>query len=267
MEDVRGKYVSPAIDQLAFNCPHCGALAKQFWFCIDARKLQTNQTPMIVTAETVNALRERKPRLDEREEHDRAVEWAEQLVRGRPVFEEHHGYSERDVHNVSISSCFNCNELCLWIYDQLLWPRRPGGPQPNLDLPPDVRRDYEEASTILEASPRGAAALLRLAIQKLCKELGESGPNLNDDIASLVRKGLDPRVQKALDVVRVIWNNSVHPGKIDLRDDRPTAEALFSLVNLICEKMISEPKHVQAVYETLPEDARKAIEKRDTPKQ
>jgi hypothetical protein len=119
----------------------------------------------------------------------------------------------------------------------------------------------------MEASPRGAAALLRLAIQKLCKELGESGPNLNDDIASLVRKGLDPRVQMALDAVRVIRNQAVHPGQIELRDDRTTAEALFDLVNLICEKMITEPRHVEAVYKKLPENARKAIEKRDTPKQ
>jgi hypothetical protein len=105
-----------------------------------------------------------------------------------------------------------------------------------------------------------------LAIQKLCKELGESGQNINDDIASLVRKGLNPRVQKALDVVRVIGNNAVHPGQVDLRDDRKTAETLFGLVNLICEKMITEPKHVEAVYETLPEGARKAIEERDAPK-
>jgi Domain of unknown function (DUF4145) len=130
-----------------------------------------------------------------------------------------------------------------------------------------VRRDYEEASTILDVSPRGAAALLRLAVQKLCKELDESGENLNADIASLVRKGLDVRVQKALDAVRVIGNNAVHPGQIDLRDDRATAETLFSLVNLICEKMITEPKHVDEVYARLPEAARKAIEQRDAPKE
>jgi hypothetical protein len=267
MEDIRGKYVSPAIDQLAFNCPHCGALAKQFWFSVFAGRLQTDRTPMLATAKTVKVLKERKVGLEEREEHDRTVRGAEQLATGRPIFEEHHGYSDFDVHNVSISSCFNCHEVCLWVYDQLLCPRRAGGPQPNLDLPPDVRRDYEEASTILDASPRGAAALLRLAIQKLCKELGESGENLNDDIASLVRKGLDTRVQQSLDAVRVIGNHVVHPGQIDLRDDRPTAEALFGLVNLICERMITEPKHVEELYAKLPESARKAIEQRDKPKQ
>jgi hypothetical protein len=143
--------------------------------------------------------------------------------------------------------------------------RRLAGPP--LDLPPDVRRDFDEASTILDASPRGAAALLRLAVQKLCKYLGENGKDINADIASLVRKGLDARVQKALDVVRVVGNNAVHPGRIDLRDDRPTAETLFALVNLICEKMITEPKHVETVYAQLPDADRKAIEQRDTPKQ
>jgi hypothetical protein len=119
----------------------------------------------------------------------------------------------------------------------------------------------------LDASPRGAAALLRVAIQKLCKELGETGENTNADIAALVRKGLDPRIQKALDVLRVVGNNSVHPGQIDMRDDRSTAEALFGLVNLIVEKMITEPKHVDELYQMLPEDARQQIERRDTPKE
>ena len=74
-------------------------------------------------------------------------------------------------------------------------------------------------------------------------------------------------MQMAQDVVRVIGNNAVHPGRIDLRDDRPTAESLFRLINLICEKMISEPRHVEAVYAALPEPARKSIERRDAPKQ
>jgi hypothetical protein len=38
---------------------------------------------------------------------------------------------------------------------------------------------------------------------------------------------------------------------------------LFNLVNLIAEKMISEPNHVKAMYDGLPEEARKAIETRD----
>jgi hypothetical protein len=110
---------------------------------------------------------------------------------------------------------------------------------------------------------RGAAALLRLAIQKLCKHLGEKGKNIDNDIGALVEKGLDGRIQKALDIVRVIGNNAVHPGQIDLRDDRATAEELFDLVNLIAETMINQPKHIEELYDRLPQGAREAIEKRD----
>ena len=105
--------------------------------------------------------------------------------------------------------------------------------------------------------------MIRLAIQMLCKCLGKSGKNLNDDIRDLVADGLDRRIQKSLDIVRVIGNNAVHPGQIDLMDNRATAESLFGLLNLIAEKMISEPKHVDEIYAGLPESARKAIDKRD----
>ncbi|MER9473535.1 DUF4145 domain-containing protein [Mesorhizobium sp. M0520] len=120
---------------------------------------------------------------------------------------------------------------------------------------------------MINTSPRSAAALLRQAIQRLCRHVGGDGKNINDDIASLVKKVLDPRVQKALDVVRVIGNNAVHPGQIDLKDDRATAAKLFGLVNLIADIMVTQPKHIDAMFEGLPEGARKAIEKRDAPKQ
>jgi len=48
-----------------------------------------------------------------------------------------------------------------------------------------------------------------------------------------------------------------------LKDDRVTAEKLFGLVNIIAEVMISQPKHIDAMFEGLPERAREAIEKRD----
>jgi hypothetical protein len=113
-------------------------------------------------------------------------------------------------------------------------------------------------------SPRGAAALLRLAIQKLMPHLGEDGGNLNGSIANLAKKGLDRRVQQALDVVRVTGNNAVHPGELDLRDDAATATQLFALVNIIVQSTISAKAQIEAMYATLPEGALKAIEKRDS---
>ena len=105
--------------------------------------------------------------------------------------------------------------------------------------------------------------MLRLSIQKLCKFLGGKGKNIDDDIAALVKKGLDPRVQQALDVVRVVGNNAVHPGQLDLRDDHATAEKLFGLVNVIAEIMITQPKHIAELYGGLPPGALEAIARRD----
>jgi hypothetical protein len=156
-----------------------------------------------------------------------------------------------------------CDEVTVWVRNKIVHPVMGPAPLPNPDLSKEIRETYNEASAILDLSPRGAAALVRLCIQKLCKELGQSGKNINDDIAALVRGGLGARIQKALDVVRVIGNNAVHPGSIDLRDDRATAESLFNLLNLIAEKMISEPKHVDEVYANLPPNALAAIEARD----
>jgi hypothetical protein len=130
-------------------------------------------------------------------------------------------------------------------------------------LPEDIKVDYAEARSITTLSPRGATALLRLAIQKLCKHLGEEGKDLNTDIANLVKKGLSPKIQQALDVVRVIGNNAVHPGQIDLKDDAHTAGQLFGLVNIITDAMISQPKHIEKLYESLPQAQREAIAKRD----
>lgn len=257
------KQVFPSVRETAFNCPHCGALAKQFWYSLRADR-QGEKQPLPIDLD-----RRKKINFDEVEdldERERLSKWADTMMKGHPFFEkgENGNYTFQHLRNTSVSECFNCKDISIWIYDKLVYPQRGEAPPANPDLSDEIRRDYDEASSILDLSPRGSAALIRLAIQKLCKELGKPGENLNKDIGALVTDGLDPRIQKALDVVRVLGNNAVHPGQIDLRDDRATAESLFCLLNLIAEKMISEPKHVDEVYAALPEDALKAIEKRNT---
>ncbi|GAH31873.1 unnamed protein product [marine sediment metagenome] len=145
----------------------------------------------------------------------------------------------------------------------MIYPEASNAPLPSEDLPADVKEDFREARKVVNASPRSAAALLRLALQKLMIELGEKGKNLDDDIGNLVKKGLPEKIQKALDVVRVIGNNAVHPGQIDLRDDAETAIVLFELLNMIAESQIAQPKRVDEIFGRLPEEAKKHIKKRD----
>lgn len=254
------KHVDPAISEKAFNCPHCGAFAKQFWWQALADDLHADNVPLIVMRDKSNVdLSQFKA-----EQRAEIQKWIDRMAAGAPFLDTvNKNYADRNLGNVFIAECFNCKDISLWIYDKMIWPVRGNAPTPNPDLPADVRADFDEAATIADLSPRGAAALLRLCVQKLCVALGGKGKDINADIASLVSEGLDPRVQQALDVVRVIGNNAVHPGQLDLKDDRATASKLFSLINLIADIMISQPNHVSAMFDSLPQGARKAIEQRD----
>jgi hypothetical protein len=165
--------------------------------------------------------------------------------------------------HLKASVCSHCHEWLYWFDDRIIVPDVSTAPAANEDLADDIKADYQEAASIASKSPRGAAALLRLCIQKLCKQLGEKGRNIDDDIAALVKKGLDIQIQQALDTVRVIGNEAVHPGEMDLRDDPELAGHLFELVNLIADQMITQPKKRAAVYARLPAKKLEAIERRD----
>lgn len=173
-------------------------------------------------------------------------------------------YPEAQVENapLKVTRCENCGENCLWVSNTYIYPDRGNAPRPNPDMPAEVQADYEEAARIYTKSPRGAAALLRLAIQKLMVHLGQGGKNINDDISGLVAAGLPQQIQQALDVVRVTGNNAVHPGQLDANDTL-VAEQLFPLVNVIVEYRISLPARIQEMYDALPDGAKTAIEKRD----
>ena len=134
----------------------------------------------------------------------------------------------------------------------------------NSDMPEAVKQLYNEAGLIYNKSPRAACALLRLAIDKLCNELGEIDKDINKNIGALVKKGVPQSVQQALDIVRVVGNKAVHPGQIAFDvDDKGTAIALMKLVNMITERMISEPKTINSMFEQLPDSVKNSIEKRE----
>lgn len=139
-------------------------------------------------------------------------------------------------------------------------------PKPHKDMPISIREDYEEAQDVFPYSARSAAALLRLALQKLCKELGEKGKDINDDIRSLVKKGLPDHIQQALDIVRIVGNEAVHPGVINIRDNPEIAMELFTLINEIVEDQIAMKQRIKTRYDSLPKTKLKAIEEKDAKK-
>lgn len=176
----------------------------------------------------------------------------------------HGGYSVHQ--SLEYCVCGHCKEWSYWYDGRMIIPSEAPVPPAHPEMPPSCMADYEEARTIVAASPRAASALLRLALQKLMAELGEKGKNINEDIGSLVAKGLPVLVQQALDFCRVVGNNAVHPGEIEINDTPEIAHNLFTMMNFIVEDRIARPKQIQALYEQLPAGARSAIEARDASK-
>lgn len=162
------------------------------------------------------------------------------------------------------SRCSHCGKWSFWYRGKLVVPADSPIEPPHPDLPEDCASDYCEARDVYSRSARAAAALLRLCIQKLMPHLGQKGENINEDIKALVSNGLPRTVQQSLDYCRVVGNNAVHPGEINLNDSPEVAQHLFAMINFIVEDRISRPKEVERLYQTLPAGAREAIEKRDS---
>lgn len=181
-----------------------------------------------------------------------------------------------DVYNLSsaiqdldIVYCQNpeCKKYSLWKDQTMIFPQKILMPIAHIDMPEDVKEIYNEARQVSNLSPRAAAALLRVVLEKLTIYLGEKDGELNTRIANLSKKGLPQKVIQSLDIVRITANEGgSHAGEIDLTgaDNLGIVYKLFWLINFIVEKMISEPKHIEEMFSTLPKDKIKGITERDS---
>lgn len=260
----------PSIRKSSFACPHCSAYASQKWYGAIADQhvndQHKNTTPIFPNQENIdNWKKQLKPNDTQSEHLVELIEWGQKILAGELFFEATNKtmYNYTTIQNVNFSECYVCGKLSIWHKDAIIYPEVRIEIKPNPDLNAEIISLFDEARLIVNHSPKGAAALLRLCLQLLCKQLGEPGKHIDTDITSLVKKGLSPEIQMALDYVRVVGNESVHPGSINLNDNKDISLHLFNLINLICDQMISQPKKVKEMYNLLPPEKLKAIEERN----
>jgi uncharacterized protein with PIN domain len=237
-----------SISKNAFNCPYCGTFTSQSWHKISAYHVSNSFNPSTYFSQA---------QLLEGNLNSRRI------IDAEPYLLNNLQGAWKHIPALHAAECFTCSKLSIWKGDKLIWPQNNFVEQPNADMPEQVKATFAEACSVVDSSPRAAAALARLAIQQLCEHLGTQSNDLNTAIGELVQRGLDRRVQQALDSVRVIGNSAVHPGKINIGDRKDIAIKSIKLVNLIVQKMISDENELNDIYEMIPEDKRKAIEKRD----
>lgn len=106
-------------------------------------------------------------------------------------------------------------------------------------IPEQIRRDYEEANLILEASPKASATLLRRCLQGMIRDFWSvKKENLYAEINAIQGK-VTPTQWKALDGLRKIGNIGAHMEQdvnliIDI--DADEAKKLLRLIEMLLEK-------------------------------
>lgn len=241
----------PKYAEEKFSCPHCKAITQQKWInnkLIPPDIVEIYQQTYLTYR---GGIRDYQQEAIENFLKKSATSLSQNFLKYLP-------------NTLTISECQSCHNYTLWVDKTIVYPRSIPVEAPNSDMEQDIQDLYNEAALILIDSPKGATALLRLALQRLLEQLGEKG-KINDSIGNLVKKGLNSKIQQALDFVRVVGNNAVHPGEINLDDNKDIALSLFKIINIIAQDMITNPKEIKDLYDSLvPEGAKEAIEKRDS---
>lgn len=234
-----------------FQCPHCHVVAQQTWL--------NNYQLSSVVFNIYNHIY-LNYRVNIRDYHQVAIE--KFLNTAKSEFPDN--FNSFLANNLSISTCESCSNYSLWVNEEMVFPRELPIEPPNDDLNEEIQSLYNEASKIFLDSPKGSTALLRLALQMLLKQIGKEGKNINNDIKELVESGLSSKIQKALDLLRVVGNNAVHPGQINLDDNSKVALKLFKILNIIADEMITKPREIDTLYDdVVPEETKGHIDKRD----
>ncbi|MEH7557141.1 DUF4145 domain-containing protein [Priestia megaterium] len=232
-------YVAPQLGLKAFTCPECKAFSHQTW---NEVIFNTNGNSYKLQAFT-------GPRVD-------VVKEKEELpvsgLAGHSIF-----------HITAFSHCYSCKAVSIWKGNNMVHPNNLNVEPPSLDMPADIVTLYNEARSIAHLSPKSAAGLLRLALEKLLIYLGAKKGTIDSMIQNLVDKEvISPSglVRKALDSIREIGNAGVHTTTINLDEKPEAAFALFKVINFVVEKMITDKKIMEEIYSFIPQEKREKLD-------
>jgi len=242
---------TPHFKSSKFQCPHCRVVSQQRWF---DENNASSKVKSIITDSF----------LDYRKRINHFAQGHIEKFIGELDDNFSQQYRQFIPSNFAIATCESCSDITIWVNKEIIYPKKTSIDAPNDDLSGDIKSLYNEAATIFIDSPKGSTALLRLALQMLLKQIGKEGKNINNDIKELVSEGLSPKIQQALDLLRVVGNNAVHPGQINLDDNKDVALKLFHILNFTADELITKPKELGALYnDVVPENTIEHINQRD----
>ena len=244
-------YVSVEYGSDGFTCPNCQTYAHQKW--TEVHK-SNERKPEFRLSSDLSEVRE----IIKFNVFDKEEETIDQFDNDKSV----NRYSTDNT--MALSTCSKCSKESLWVDGKIVFPNVSIAPSAHTDMPEEVKEVYNEAKEIHHLSPRASAALLRLALEKLLPLVGAEGKDINNMIGDLVGKGLNKSVEQALDSLRFIGNEAVHPGMIRIQDDKEISLALFRILNFIVQQLITEIREIQSIHDLIPEGKKQGIEARNS---
>ena len=96
--------VAPCTSERAFNCPHCGALAKQFWHALLAEELSKDTLPPSFSPEEANTFGKE---IEDKETRARFKRWATKISQRTPFLDD----KKRDPYAFSSIECVDLQML------------------------------------------------------------------------------------------------------------------------------------------------------------
>lgn len=245
---------APAFNEPSFRCPNCSAYAQQHW----AREL--TYTDDLAGTQARNVFDQNPDNI-----------WGDIARATCLACKDDSVWMKSDLFVPEVKLPFGTRQqdkpsymkVTRWV---MIWPKESAAPLPHEALPEELKELHSEARAVLTDSPRAAAALLRLLMEKLLQDTTGTTNRLNDQIGLLVERGtFDQRLQETADTIRVSGNKAVHPAEIQSQGD--TAEvalAMFELVNFLVEDLIARPGRIAHLYQsTVTGGVLDAISRRD----
>jgi hypothetical protein len=125
-------------------------------------------------------------------------------------------------------------------------------------IPEEFRKEFEEAASVLELSPKSSAALSRRCLQRLLREhLNIKKKDLFQEIDELLKNGnLPSHIAGSVDAIRNIGNFAAHPLKytntgeiVDVEFGE--AEWTLDVLEMLFDFYFIMPKGVQAKKDAL----------------
>jgi hypothetical protein len=266
------KYVKPEFGLESFTCPFCDVVSRQDWYSSprfvsrSAKEtkefLETggcvpvyngNYTDLTFYPRTFLSLGEFDTLCkDPRKLYnisENLMEWLRDYLTtstfletrpSKPNFE-----GSEEAHDfIIVSSCHNCGNISIWLRDKLIHPKVLYGPPASQYMPEAVASFYNEARSVYDSSKIGTIALLRLAIETLCKILltdSTSSDMLGTLIARMKKENKVPEnILRLLDGYRAMGNSGVHAGYYYAEDIGIDPDRLFNTINRIVDKTIGE---------------------------